>query len=107
MMATARRKFTENEKLEILQEAEKMGVTAVLREHSLSYSVFARWKQKFIQPDTSLNMKENVLTNKTRSEIRLLMKENMRLKKIIADLALELERKDEELKRSHALHGRR
>jgi putative transposase len=51
-------------------------------------------------------IKENMLAGKTKSEIKQLMEENVRLKKIIADLALELERKDEELKKTHALHGK-
>jgi putative transposase len=103
-MATQRRKFTDDQKLEILQEAEKMGVSAVLRAHSLSYSVFAKWKQKFMKPDYSRN---NMITGRARSELKLLMEENTRLKKIIADMALELERKDEELRKSHNLYGKR
>ena len=104
-MATQRRKFTDDQKLEILQEAEKLGVSAVLRTHSLSYSVYAKWKQKFMKPDNYL--RGNALTGRARSELKLLKEENTRLKKIIADMALELERKDEELRRSHALYGKR
>lgn len=104
-MATQRRKFTDDQKLEILQEAEKMGVSAVLRAHSLSYSVFTKWKQRFMKPGNYL--RDNVLTGRARSELKLLKEENTRLKKIIADMALELERKDEELRKSHALHGKR
>jgi putative transposase len=103
-MVAPRRKFTDEQKLAILKEAEEMGVTAVLRTHNLSYSVFVKWKQKFMKPDTYI--KGNMLAGKTKQEIKQLMEENVRLKKIIADLALELERKDEELKRSHALHGK-
>jgi putative transposase len=104
-MATQRRKFTDDQKLEILQEAEKMGVSAVLRAHSLSYSVFAKWKQKFMKPDNY--PRGNVLTGRARSELKLLIEENTRLKKIIADMALELERKDEELRKGHTQYGKR
>jgi putative transposase len=45
--------------------------------------------------------------NKTRSELKLLNEENLRLKKIIADQALQLERKDEELRRINSLFRRR
>ena len=45
--------------------------------------------------------------NKTRSELKLLNEENMRLKKIIADQALQLERKDEELRKINSLFRRR
>ena len=104
-MTGMRRKFTDEQKLDILEQANKMGVTAVLRNHALSYSVFARWKLKFMQPDP--NTRAHLLPNKTRSEIKQLTEENTRLKKIIATQALELERKDEELRKSYAIIGRR
>lgn len=76
-----------------------MGITAALREHRLSYSVFARWKSKYaagaVRPD------------QTRSELKHLTEENARLKKIIAQQALELERKEEELRKSNPLYGKR
>ena len=96
-MTTRKRKFTDEQKLEILQQAQKHGVTAVLRTHSLSYSVFARWKEKFMQND--VQKQENFLKNKAKSELKQFMEENIRLKRIIAEQALELARKDEELKK--------
>lgn len=104
-MAISRRKFSDDQKRSILQEAETTGVTAVLRAYNLSYSVFARWKQKFMKPDSYIQ--GGVVSAKSKSEIKLLIQENTRLKKIIADMALELERKDEELKKTHALLGKR
>src|ERR1700750_588928 len=95
-----RRKFTDEQKLEILQEAKNIGVTAVLHNHRLSYSVFARWKYKFMKPDGA---NPPPSPNRTRLELKQLTEENIRLKKIIAAQALELERKDEELRRSNAM----
>ncbi len=91
-MAIQRRKFSEAEKLSILESAEKIGVTAVLREHRLSYSVFVRWKHKFKKaiPGT---------IDRSRSELKHVLEENGRLKKIIAQQALELERKEEDIKK--------
>ena len=100
----ARRKFTEEQKLQILEEAKATGVIAALRTHSLSYSVYARWKYKFMRPDGNAPMPS---PNRTKQELKQLTEENMRLKKIIASQALELERKDEELRRSIALFGKR
>ena len=104
-MANSRRSFTDEQKLEILKQAEKIGVIAALREHRLSYSVFARWKQNFlkqhIDPQTMMEV------NRTRIELKQFKEENVRLKKIIADQALELERKDEALKKNLALHGKK
>jgi putative transposase len=98
-MATVRRKFTNDQKLEILQEAQKIGVIAALRTHSLSYSVFARWRQQFVKPDP--NAPPNNTGSRIRSELKQLTEENSRLKKIIASQALELERKDEDLRKNN------
>jgi putative transposase len=92
---TTRRKFTDEEKLVILSQAEKIGISATLRHYSLSYSVFAKWKQKFMTQDPN----QHPDTFKTRTKLRQLYNENIRLKKIIADQALEIERKEEELKK--------
>jgi putative transposase len=106
MITASRRRFTDDQKLEILRQADKTGVTAVLREHRLSYSVFSRWRQKFLLNLTSGKeaMRE---VSKTRSELKLLNEENLQLKKIIADQALQLKRKDEELRRINSLSRRR
>jgi putative transposase len=106
MIASSRRTFTDDQKLQILHQADESGVTAVLREHRLSYSVFARWKQKFLQPGRT-NKEAMREVNRTRSELKHLNAENLRLKKIIADQALQLERKDEELRKINSLSRKR
>jgi putative transposase len=106
MMTSSRRRFTDDQKREILHEADKSGVTAVLREHRLSYSVFSRWRQKFLQ-HVSTNAEAMREVSRTRSELKLLNEENLRLKKIIADQALQLERKDEELRKVNSLFRKR
>ena len=95
-MASPKRKFTDEQKLEILRQANEMGVIAVTRNHNLSYSVFARWREKFMEK----NKKGLTLKNKTKSKLKQFMEDNTRLKKIIADQALELERKNEALRKS-------
>ena len=104
-MASRKRKFTDEQKLEILRQANEMGVITVIRNHNLSYSVFARWREKFMKNDKS--KQEPISKNKTKSEFKQIMEDNTRLKKIIADLALELERRDEQLRKSYQLSGRR
>lgn len=96
-MATQRRTFSYDEKLGIVQKASQLGVTAVLHEYHLSYSVFARWRKQFLQANA--NAAEIAASNKTRLELKQLQEENQRLKKIIADQALELERKEEDLRK--------
>ena len=95
-MASQKRKFTDEQKLEILKQANEMGVIAVIRNHNLSYSVFARWREKFMEKDK----KELILKNKPKSKLKQFMEDNTRLKKIIAEQALELERKDEALRKN-------
>ena len=95
-MASQKRKFTDEQKLEILRQANEMGVIAVIRNHNLSYSVFARWREKFMEKDK----KELILKNKPKSKLKQFMEDNTRLKKIIAEQALELERKDEALRKN-------
>jgi len=95
-MASQKRKFTDEQKLEILKQANEMGVIAVIRNHNLSYSVFARWREKFMEKDK----KELTLKNKPKSKLKQFMEDNTRLKKIIAEQALELERKDEALRKN-------
>ena len=95
-MASQKRKFTDEQKLEILKQANEMGVIAVIRNHNLSYSVFARWREKFMEKDK----KELTLKNKPKSKLKQFMEDNTRLKKIIAEQALELERKNEALRKT-------
>jgi putative transposase len=97
-MASQKRKFTDEQKLEILKQANEMGVISVIRNHNLSYSVFSRWREKFMEKNK--NGQKLILKNKTKSELKLFKEENTRLKKIIADQALELEKRNEELRKS-------
>src|SRR3954469_13706684 len=98
LMSAIRRNFTDEEKLDILHQANQSGITEILRKYHLSYSVFTRWKQKF--------MEKGILPNSSyvsNTEMKLLLEENTRLKKIIADQALALELKSEELRRLSSL----
>jgi len=96
---TQRRKFSDEEKLNVLIQAGQKGVSNVLRHYSISYSMYTRWKQSFEKK--GINPFNNTSGNIS------LVEENIRLKKIIADLALSLEMKDEELKRLHLLVEKR
>ena len=104
-MARLKRKFTNEQKLEILQQAKATGVIAALHAHTLSYSVFARWREKFMKSDKE--KQELMLRNKSKFEFKQILEENTRLKKIVADQALEMEKKDEELRKNKPFSGRR
>lgn len=91
---TNRRKFTDEEKRAILEEANKRGTNVILRDHKLSYSVFSRWKQKFEPADK----KEHASFYQLMQQLKEISTENERLKKIIANQALELEIKTEKIR---------
>lgn len=98
-MAKSRRQFTPEEKHSILQEAERQGASETARKYNLAHSVLSYWKKKYLS-----NGKEGLKANYKRvdPDLRALEDENARLKKIIANQALELEFKTELLKKSDA-----
>lgn len=98
-----RRKFTPEEKYSILQEAEREGTTEVARKYNLAHSVLSYWKKKYLSKG-----KDGLKASYKRvdPELRALEEENARLKKIIANQALELEFKTELLKKSDAHYQR-
>lgn len=96
MSTLHRRKFSQDEKQAILEEANLRGITLVLREHKLSYSVFSRWKEQLRANDKNeLKSRYKIL-----QELKDLAMENERLKKIIANQALQIQIQTEKLKTS-------
>ncbi len=94
------RKYSIDEKLSILQEGENNGVELTCRKYNISRSLYYRWRNSFNRqgPD-GLAPKYH----KIDPEVRALEKENERLKKIISRQALELEIKEELLKKTKFL----
>jgi putative transposase len=90
-MRAKRRRFSHEEKKQILEEALHFGITNTLNKHNLSYSVFSRWKRQF--------SKDKLDIDSYPIEIKNMIEENTRLRKIIADQALIIELRNEELKR--------
>lgn len=104
MSARQRRQFSVEQKLAILNEADQVGVTQTLRKHNLSHSVFLRWKNQFNSGGSSSLQPQH---HKVDPQVKALEEENARLKKIIANQALELEFKTELLKKTNAPFPRR
>lgn len=102
-MSKPRRKFSVEQKLQIIQEADQQGITQTLRKHNLSHSVFLRWKNLFNSGGAG-SLKPQY--HKIDPEVKALQEENARLKKIIGNQALELEFKTELLKKSDAYERR-
>jgi putative transposase len=96
-MKKERRKWSEAEKLQIIQEADQQGITETLRKHNVAPSLFHRWRRAYNgEGMEGLRAKYRTVN----PEVRQLQQENERLKKIVAKQALEIEFKDELLKKN-------
>lgn len=98
-MTKTRRQFTPEEKLSILQEAEREGQTEICRKYNLAPSVLSYWKKKYLSKGKD-GLK--AAYKRVDPEVRALEEENERLKRIIAKQAIELEFKTELVKKIHA-----
>lgn len=96
-MSRSKRKFQLDEKLQILREGENHGVEVTCRKYQIARSLFYHWKNKFDRhgPDGLMPKYRRV-----DPQVKALEKENERLRKIISRQALELEVKEELLKKT-------
>jgi putative transposase len=99
-MKKERRIFTPEDRLAILQEAQREGVTVTCRKYNLAPSLYAKWKNKYFSKGVE-GLKPAY--KRIDPELRALEEENERLKRIIARQALEIEFKSELLKKSPVL----
>lgn len=100
-MSIQKRKFTKEDKLQILEESKMKGVKATLEKHGLFPATFYSWRKKFeSMGEEGLS---HGMTPGQLKEIRRLEKENDLLKKIIAEKELESKLKDELLKKKYPL----
>ena len=75
-----RKRYSEEQIIQVLKEAETTGnVREACRKHNVTEQTFYRWRQKFGGMDVS-----------EAKRLRALEKENDELKKIVADLTLDL-----------------
>lgn len=96
-MSGTRRKFTVEEKLRVLGEADQNGVEVTLRKYQLARSLFYKWKGSFDKSGTDGLAKKYHRIDPVVRELEL---ENERLRRIIAKQALYIEIKDELLKKN-------
>jgi transposase-like protein len=96
-MTKERRQWSEQQKLQIIQEVEVNGLTPVLRKYDLSQSLFHKWKHRFNQSGSVglANKYPKIDPDKRRME-----QEIKRLRELVGELSLELRFKDELLKKS-------
>lgn len=105
-MTKTRRVFTPEEKLSILQEAEREGQTEICRKYNLASSVLSYWKKKYLSKGKD-GLK--AAYKRVDPEVRALEDEIARLQRIIVKQAVEIEFKTELIKKSqaHLLKGKR
>ena len=95
-MAT-KRQWSEAQKLQIIGEVEQKGLTETLRKYNLSSSLFHKWRKRYNgEGMEGLKPRYKTIDPQTKQ----LQSENERLKRIVAKMALEIEFKDELLKKS-------
>ena len=96
-MKRSHRKFSPEERLSIIQEAQKEGGVEICRKYNLSPSLLSKWKQRYLDKGID-GLKAHY--KRLDPQVRALEEENDRLKRIIARQALELEVKSELLKKT-------
>lgn len=94
-MENKKRKFTPEEKLSLLQEADREGAAVTCRKYNLSHSLISHWKKKYLGQGLH-GLK--AAYKRVDPAVRALEDENERLKRIIAKQTIELEFKTELLK---------
>ncbi|MBC9814010.1 transposase [Crocinitomicaceae bacterium CZZ-1] len=103
-MKKARRVFSPEDRLSILEEAKREGQAFTCRKYNLSPSLVDRWKKKYLSQGIK-GLQPSY--HKVDPEKRALEEENARLRRIIANQALELEVKSELLKKTPIGPGKR
>lgn len=96
-MSRVHRKFSPEERLSILQEAEREGTVQTSRKYNLSPSLLSKWKERYLTKGVA-GLKPQY--HRVDPQIKSLEEENERLKRIISRQALELEVKGELLKKT-------
>lgn len=96
----SKRKFSKDQKLAILKEAQAEGVNITIEKHGIYPATFYSWKKKY-ESMGEAGFRHG-MTPAHLKEIKRLEKENALLKKLLAEKQLEGHLKDELLKKKYA-----
>lgn len=96
-MKNTRRKFTPEDRLSIIQEAQREGHSVTCRKYNLSPSLLTKWKTRYLNKGVSGLQNTYKRIDPLVKELEL---ENERLKRIIAKQALQIEVQGELLKKT-------
>lgn len=94
----SRRKFSVEEKLTILKEAEANGITQTIRRHGIYAKMLYRWREQ-LETGGREGLKPY---QRVDPELRRLQLENLALKKLVAEKELALAVKEELLKKTQS-----
>jgi len=95
---STKRRWTTEEKLAILKEAEELGVTATIRKHGIYSKTFYQWKDRYQHQGVA--GLQPVRQQRVDPHIKQLQDENRRLKELLAEKELALRIKDDLLKKT-------
>ena len=93
------KKYTKEEKLKILKEANRQGVKVTLEKYDLYPATFYYWKKKY--ETMGAEGMDHGMTKERLRRIKQLEKEVAMLKEIVAEKELESKLKDEPLKKKY------
>ncbi len=96
-MTRAKRTFTPEDRLSLLQEAEREGISETCRKHNLSPAMIHLWRKKYLAKGAE-GLKPTY--RRVDPQVRALEEDIERLKRIVARQAMELEVKTEMLKKT-------
>jgi transposase-like protein len=96
-MTNERRRWSKDQKLQIIQEIEVNGLQSTLRKYNLSQSLFHKWKRAFNEQG-AMGLEPQYPT--IDPEKRKMEQEIKRLRELVGELSLELRFKDELLKKN-------
>jgi putative transposase len=99
-MSKHRKKWSVNEKEQIVLFSQENGIAAASREFEVSSITISKWKKSLEGVD---NGKATNSLIELERELRALKRENRELKTLVADKELALQIKDSLLKKSHLL----
>jgi transposase-like protein len=96
---STKRKWSAEEKLAILKEAELNGITVTIRKHGIYSQTLYGWKEKF-ELEGAPGLEQ--AWKRTNPELKKLQLENQRLKQLVAEKELVIQIKNDLLKKTAA-----
>lgn len=96
-MNKTKRKFNPEQRLALLQEAEREGTAETCRKYNLSPSLVSKWKQRYLSKGVE-GLKPSY--KRVDPEVKRLEADNAKLMRIVAKQALQIEVQGELLKKT-------